>query len=101
MWNLLLSLLYGVTLRQQNLITIKTILQKIRGVDRKSDGIGLNLDAAKLKWRVCRFVGDCRYHMGSPLTPEEVRRWGGKGVLQGVGFKKLKKRSTYTISFQL
>ena len=51
MWNLLLSLLYGVTLRQQNLITIKTIVQKIRGVDRKSDGIGLNLDAAKLKWR--------------------------------------------------
>ena len=50
---------------------------------------------------MCRFVGDCRYHMGSPLTPEEVRHWGGKGVLQGVGFKKLKKRSTYTISFQL
>ena len=27
-----------------------------------------------------RFVGDCRYHMGSPLTPEEVRRWGGRRV---------------------
>ena len=51
MWNMLLRLLYGVTLHQQNLITIKNILQKIRSVDWKSDGIGLNLDAAKLKWR--------------------------------------------------